>query len=136
MLLGGVEIHVNYFPTSAMPKSYWEQYITTNDPLSIKQYNFLTKINGSMYSYWDDAESGGNFRYYSIQSMNERRDNVGWAINFDDCPRRNMSPNTYWRANLYLINEGQPVFRLTYGWTTNSAGSPIPMPYIYYEFPR
>jgi len=133
---GGVEIHVNYFPTTAMPGSYWEQYITTNDPHIWRQYNYLKKLNGTLYSYWDDAQSGGNYRYYSFQRMNEQRDNGGLAINFDDCPHRIMSPNTYWQANLYLINEGRPVFRLTYGWTTNSLGYPIPMPYTYYEYPK
>ena len=68
--------------------------------------------------------------------MIEQRDNGGWAINFDDCPHRIMSPNTYWQANLYLINEGHSVFRISYGWTTNSAGYPVPMPYNYYEYPR
>ena len=132
----GVEIHVNYYPTSPMPESYWQQYITTNAPFDGRQYDFRTKIKGSMYSYYDDAQSGGNLRYYSIQRMNEQRDNGGWAINFADCPHRPMSPNTYWQANLYLINEGRIVFRLTYGWTTNSAGYPVPMPYNYYEYPR
>jgi len=136
-LMAGVEMSVTYWSRFAMPKAYWIQYILTNQP-GDRRFEFSTKINGNMYFYNDDKQSGGLGQYYSYNRMNQQRDAGGYAINFDDAPQRTMSPNiyTYWRANLYLINEGHPVMRITYGWTTNSMGYSVPMPYSYYVYPN
>ena len=133
----GVMIDLSYSGFEAMPNAHWEQTIISNIPGigSDMKYNFIT---GRM-SYNDDSQSGIYKWYYSRAEMNKHINNGGWSINFVDAPRRSIpfgNSSAYWSAQLYLINNGNPVLRISYGFTLDFLTGLHPFPLSYYIYPQ
>jgi hypothetical protein len=92
-----------------------------------------------MTSYNDDNKSDVYKWYYSRSVMNKHITSAGWSINFVDAPRRTISfgsTTAYWSAQLYLINNGNPVLRISYGFTLDFVSGLRPIPYSYYIYPQ
>jgi len=128
----GVEMDIRYLGSSLMSNAFWEQYLTTNDPL-IDGIDFSGDIYG-MYSYFDTSRSHDKRKYYPNNEMSSHI--AGSTVYFEDAPRRqgfNSYP-TFWSAELTLMNNGAPVLRINYGYTIDNYGC-HPIPYTYYIYP-
>jgi len=125
----GVQLDVKFTDVD-LSNAYWTQWIVTNSPREMFGDFSYDPISG-MYSYWDDTQSHIG-RYYSNSKMTQHILGFGTSVTFGDGPRRFLSytSNIFWSAELSLINNGNTVLQINYGFTIDSTGS-HPLPYSY-----